>query len=376
MRLMRRTTLLFAVLVVTAGTSAAPAVDLALEPRSSAVRICDELVIDLIARDLTSGLSGYQLFLRFPADHFDALRFEPEAVDATLFSVGPPPFGIGFAPCEAAVADPWDDAAGDDVLAVAATVIRHDDEGSPGTPVAGDEVLLGRFVFAPRAAAAAAEAVFSLNEEICWAFVEQTTLLFDAQGSTIEFVPPPPVAVAVIDPQGRVEGLTCERTELDEVTLRWSLPAGLDADAIRIYRGGSLLADLPPQSTSYVDSSAAGLADITYEVIVVQGAGFASCQSALCRITLEEPFRRGDVNTDGAVNISDPVALLFHLFQAASIDCDDAADFNDDGRLNISDAIYGLNFLFGSGPPPPEPFESIGEDPTPDDLGCARYVVG
>ncbi|MBN1444439.1 MAG: hypothetical protein JXA90_17130 [Planctomycetes bacterium] len=369
---MRRTQLLLALLLPWGDPAPSQDVELALEPHSSAVRICDDLAIDVIARNVTAGLSGYQLFLRFPADHFDALRFEPESVDATFFSVGPPPFGTGFAPCEAGGVDPWDDAAGEDVLAIAATVIRHD-EGAAGTPVAGDEVLLGRFVFAPRAAASAEEAVFSLNEEICWTFVEQTTLLFDAQGEAIDFVAPPPVSTAVLDIQGLVEDLTCERTETEEVTLRWSLPLGFDAEAIRVYRDGSPIEDLPPQAASFVDSGAAGLGDITYEVIAVQGGGLESCRSALCRITLEMPFRRGDVTIDGAVNISDPVAALFHLFQATSIDCADAADFNDDGLLNISDPIFGLNYLFSSGQQPPEPFEAIGEDPTPDDLGCARY---
>lgn len=51
-------------------------------------------------------------------------------------------------------------------------------------------------------------------------------------------------------------------------------------------------------------------------------------------------FRRGDVNDDGTVDVSDPVRLLCALF------C------GDDN--------------------PPPPFRNHGEDPTPDRLGCGE----
>ncbi len=81
-------------------------------------------------------------------------------------------------------------------------------------------------------------------------------------------------------------------------------------------------------------------------------------------------FLRGDVNHDGGVDVSDPIAFLNELFVGidALAPCQDARDFNDDGGLDISDGIYGLQFLFGPGPAIPEPYPNAGVDPTPDDL--------
>ena len=54
--------------------------------------------------------------------------------------------------------------------------------------------------------------------------------------------------------------------------------------------------------------------------------------------------------------------------------CRDAGDLNDDGAMDISDAIYGLNFLFSGAPPPPHPGpEACGSDPTLDPLPDCAY---
>jgi hypothetical protein len=75
----------------------------------------------------------------------------------------------------------------------------------------------------------------------------------------------------------------------------------------------------------------------------------------------------GDVNQDGAFNVSDSIALLNFLFAGGpptALPCGDGkkthqsnrnlTDLNDGGAgaIDISDAIYGLRFLFMSGPPP------------------------
>jgi hypothetical protein len=84
----------------------------------------------------------------------------------------------------------------------------------------------------------------------------------------------------------------------------------------------------------------------------------------------EALFIRGDVNGDGEVDISDPVAALLHLFRGQAIGCEDALDFDDSGALNISDVIYGLDFLFRGGEPIPAPYPARGEDASADVLGC------
>jgi len=86
-------------------------------------------------------------------------------------------------------------------------------------------------------------------------------------------------------------------------------------------------------------------------------------------------FRRGDVNLDGNVNVSDPIGTLGYLFQGGPApDCEDAADANDDGRIDLTDPIAVLMSLFGGEGPLPEPGRSgaLGFDPTADELFCSE----
>lgn len=86
-------------------------------------------------------------------------------------------------------------------------------------------------------------------------------------------------------------------------------------------------------------------------------------------------FRRGDSNTDGAVNLTDAVFTLNRLFLSGPPStCDDAMDSNDDGVVQLTDAVVALNYLFLSGPEPPPPgAEACGPDPTGDALDCMPY---
>lgn len=62
----------------------------------------------------------------------------------------------------------------------------------------------------------------------------------------------------------------------------------------------------------------------------------------------------GDVNHDHTIDVSDPVSILYDLFQGGSMACDGAAEVNSDGRTDLSDAVYLLDYLFQGGPAPPE----------------------
>ena len=84
----------------------------------------------------------------------------------------------------------------------------------------------------------------------------------------------------------------------------------------------------------------------------------------------ENTFKRGDVNGDCSVDLSDPVYALGFLFGGLPDPlCFDAVDVNDTGTVDISDPIGELNFLFSGGPAPAPPGPQVpGVDPTPDTL--------
>ncbi len=83
------------------------------------------------------------------------------------------------------------------------------------------------------------------------------------------------------------------------------------------------------------------------------------------------PFRRGDANLDGLVDIADPISALAYLFASGPLNCLDTGDVNGDSALDIADPIYLLSYLFSLGDPPPDPFFECG--PAPDVLGCNEY---
>lgn len=83
-------------------------------------------------------------------------------------------------------------------------------------------------------------------------------------------------------------------------------------------------------------------------------------------------FRRGDVNGDGGIDVSDAVFLLASLFVPGSptSPCADAADTNDDGTGDVSDAVFLLAALFVPGSADIPPPMDCGTDPTMDPLDC------
>jgi hypothetical protein len=107
-------------------------------------------------------------------------------------------------------------------------------------------------------------------------------------------------------------------------------------------------------------------------IVVVEGPAGIGQSVPLAATGLRwcgDRFRRGDANLDGRFDMGDPITILLHLFAGGTgfEKCMDAADANDDGDVNISDAVYLIDWRYKSDDPPPQPFPSCDEDPTPGD---------
>ena len=87
-------------------------------------------------------------------------------------------------------------------------------------------------------------------------------------------------------------------------------------------------------------------------------------------------FRRGDVNDDGTIDISDAVSSLGSLFLGTrNPPCLGAANVNGDAEFNIVDPVFLLNHIFLGGPSPSAPFPHCGMSDLETDakLGCEMY---
>jgi PKD repeat protein len=83
-------------------------------------------------------------------------------------------------------------------------------------------------------------------------------------------------------------------------------------------------------------------------------------------------FRRGDVDGNGVLEITDPInSLGFQFLGSFEPTCLDALDWDDNGAVEVTDPVGNLTRQFASGPPAPAPgSDTCGEDPTEDPLGC------
>ena len=84
----------------------------------------------------------------------------------------------------------------------------------------------------------------------------------------------------------------------------------------------------------------------------------------------EVTFVRGDADSNGRLTISDAVTILRRFGLSDNTKeppCLVALDVDDSGAINLSDTVFLLGHLFRTGsPPPPAPSPDCGVDPTPD----------
>jgi hypothetical protein len=90
-------------------------------------------------------------------------------------------------------------------------------------------------------------------------------------------------------------------------------------------------------------------------------------------VSAQSPYRRGDANTDGSLDIGDPIATLSTIFRGVGeLTCRAAADANGDDGIDISDPVYSLVYLFRGGAAPPAPFPDCAWVPI-ESLSCESY---
>ena len=197
----------------------------------------------------------------------------------------------------------------------------------------------------------------------------------DSEANGFNYLEPPPedVVVSGVNPSSgpagtevSISGANFDGPEL-EVTICDSVDPGATLEA-----DGTITATVP-------DCGEAG------EVVVQVCQGADNCDSTTFNFTVDmppegTPFRRGDPQDAGSVNISSPIFILNFLFGGGGDQpaCFEASDIDNDGQVNVSDPINLLNHLFGDGAPPAAPgLDECGLDPdepgSDKDLGCDRY---
>jgi hypothetical protein len=175
------------------------------------------------------------------------------------------------------------------------------------------------------------------------------------------------------------EDLLCrELTEIEGGGAALSWRNAEAYDELLLYRNGRLLRRLAGDSTSAIDA-AVEQGEFTYNLKPIidgsAGGSTASCTVKLSGLLGGQPFRRGDVNVNGGIDIADAVLLLSHRFlgEPRVIACDAAADVNGNGTIELVDALGILTYLFIGGFEPAAPFRECGFDPRPGALRCESY---
>jgi hypothetical protein len=139
---------------------------------------------------------------------------------------------------------------------------------------------------------------------------------------------------------------------------------GRDSDELWIFRNLTR----PPAATDCDGNGRLDSCDIASgEAADADGDGFPDACGAR--------FRRGDVNADGRLDLSDALRILGFLFlgDPPALACAASADTDGGGRLDITDAVGLLAHLFLGAVAPAEPFRTCGFGPARDALGCASY---
>ena len=158
-----------------------------------------------------------------------------------------------------------------------------------------------------------------------------------------------------------------------KVDLAWSDPVGGAAfSGFEVVKGGAAIASVPSSTHSYSDSNVTNGTQYCYVVRATRGALKSPDSSQSCATPAGgggETFRRGDADGNGAIEITDVIAMLGYQFLGSplTLACFDAGDADDSGAIDINDPVYLINWLFLAGADIPAPgTQTCGPDPTND----------
>ena len=96
-------------------------------------------------------------------------------------------------------------------------------------------------------------------------------------------------------------------------------------------------------------------------------------ESSEVTVRISVPFKRGDTDQNGMLNITDAVFILRTLFGGqGSGECPISLDTDADSKVLLTDAVFLLRFLFLRGLEPPPPFRECGQptEAIPAELVC------
>ncbi len=182
-----------------------------------------------------------------------------------------------------------------------------------------------------------------------------------------------PPGINSIDPaQGPLEGGT-------DVTIRGENFEELMDSPIQVRIGENPLANLVlVDQTTVMGTTPPGVTGAA-DVVILTPFGEAILPGGFTYESAEPIFRRGDVDRNGVLELTDVIkALNFQFVGGIIIECEDTIDVDDNGALELTDAIRSLNFQFAgsAGPPEPPGHLTCGPDVNTDSLAPCDYPEG
>ncbi len=188
----------------------------------------------------------------------------------------------------------------------------------------------------------------------------------------------PEYFLPILDPVG-ADGLVIACIASTESGSLSTIPPGTDEHLVSA--SYDVLATAVPGQTSFnfTESLVPAPGSPATPILISLGniAAIVNTSGANLEVTeapLGTPFKRGDFDANGNVNLADPINILQYQFNnGPEPSCLKIIDIDDSGSIQLNDPVLLLTYLFSGGEPPEEPFDSCGIDPTEDTITCESF---